>query len=95
MEIVASKFLRYVFVCENERTDGKACCMPAGLRIREALKDLVKARGLADRIRVSRTGCLDVCADGPSVLIMPDNIRLKKVAESDIEKILELVSKGV
>lgn len=93
MEITASKFDKYVFVCENERT-GEACCMPEGLRIREALKSLVKSRGLAGKIRVSRSGCLDVCADGPSVLIMPDNVRLKNVSEADVERILDIVSKG-
>lgn len=95
METAASRFLRYIFVCENERTDGRACCMPEGFNIRETLKHLVKSRGLESIIRVSRAGCLDVCADGPSVLIMPDNIRLKRVATSDAEKILEIASKGV
>lgn len=94
MEIVPSRFERYILVCENERA-GEACCQPQGTRIRETLKALVKSRGLASKIRVSRAGCLDVCADGPSVLIMPDNIRLKQVAESDAERVLEIASKGV
>lgn len=94
MEIVPSRFERYIFVCENERA-GEACCQPQGTRIREALKDLVKSKGLAAKVRVSRTGCLDVCADGPSVLIMPDNIRLKHVAGSDAERVLEIALKGV
>ncbi len=95
MEIVASKFKKYIFVCENERAAGEACCQPEGTRIREALKELVKARGLAAKIRVSRTGCQDVCAGGPSVLIMPDNIRLSRVSAGDIEKILELASENI
>lgn len=95
MEIAASKFDKYILVCENERTDGKACCMPQGLHIREALKSLVKSKGLADRIRVSRSGCLDVCADGPSVLIMPDNVRLKAVGQNDIERVLELAMRNL
>ena len=94
METAASKFAKYIFVCENERA-GEACCMPEGLKIRETLKELVKSRGLASKIRVSRAGCLDLCADGPSVVIMPDNIRLMRVSEADAEKILELALKGV
>lgn len=95
MDIAASKFVRYVLVCENERANGEACCMPQGTRIREALKELVKSRGLAAKIRVSRAGCLDLCAEGPSALIMPDNIRLSRVTEADVPKIFELIVKGV
>ena len=94
MEITGSKFAKYIFVCENERV-GEECCMPEGMRIRESLKGLVKSQGLAAKIRVSRSGCLDTCADGPSVLIMPDNVRLKNVREADAAAIVALASKGV
>jgi (2Fe-2S) ferredoxin len=69
--------------------------MPLGQKIRERLKQVVKDKGLTDRIRVSRAGCLDVCSEGPNVLLMPDNRWFKGVAESDVDTILMETMKGV
>ena len=87
MESSKPNFIKYIFVCENKR-EKDACCGAEGARIREALKELVKQSGLSQKIRVSRSGCLDVCSEGPNVLLMPDNIWFKHVEEKDIEKIL-------
>ncbi len=91
MKTTKPHFEKYIFVCENERADG-VCCAPAGVAIREKLKERVKEMGLADRVRVSRSGCLDVCAEGPNVLLMPDNIWFKHVVASDVEEILSHVA---
>jgi (2Fe-2S) ferredoxin len=82
-------FQKHLFVCENEREAG-ACCNPLGAKLRERLKAMVKERGLARTIRVSRTGCLDVCQEGPNVLLMPDNVWFKRVSETDLEEILRV-----
>ena len=87
METSKPAFSKYIFVCENKREAGK-CCAAEGSALREVLKNAVKDKGLAAKIRVSPTGCLDVCADGPNVLLMPDNVWFKHVRESDIEGIL-------
>ncbi len=88
VEKTKAKFQKYIFVCENKREDGRVCCMPQGEKIREALKKLVKEQGLSDKIRVSRAGCLDVCEEGPNVLVMPDNIWYRKVDVKDAAKII-------
>jgi (2Fe-2S) ferredoxin len=92
MEIDSSKFEKYVFVCERER-EGSACCAPDGALIRAKLKDIIKERGLGSKIRVSASGCLDVCAQGPNVLIMPDAKWLKNVSLSDIDAAIEEIIK--
>lgn len=79
---------KYIFVCENERVDAPCCGARGGAVIREKLKDRVKARGLAKRIRVSRAGCLDVCSEGPNVLLMPDQVWFSGVSESDVDEIV-------
>ncbi len=61
----------------------------AGERLREGLKEEIKKRGLASRIRVSRSGCLDTCAEGPNVLLVPQRVWFKQVQESDIERIIQ------
>ena len=94
MQTSAPAFRKYIFVCENERAEGR-CCSPEGSRLRELLKDEVKRRGLSEKIRVSRAGCLDVCSEGPNVLLMPDNIWFKKVSENDVVGILDVSLRGV
>ena len=71
MQTSAPAFQKYIFVCENEREEGR-CCSPDGTKLRELLKQKVKELGLSKIIRVSRAGCLDVCSEGPNVLLMPD-----------------------
>lgn len=94
MEISKPLFTKHLFVCENKRDAGDFCGA-SGERIRERLKEEVKKRGLASQIRVSRTGCLDVCAEGPNVLLMPDNLWFKKVKDADLEAILEKAIGGL
>jgi (2Fe-2S) ferredoxin len=79
---------KFFFVCENDRDTGP-CCAPEGQQIRELLKSKVKSLGLGTSIRVSRSGCLDLCAKGPSVLLMPEGIWFGQVTEADIEVLIE------
>ena len=87
-------FKKYIFVCENERAEGDCCGAPAQ-KLREKLKQLVKDKGIAQKVRVSRSGCLDVCSEGPNVLLMPDNIWFKDVTENDAETILKKAVEGL
>ncbi len=89
MDVRTPKFERYVFVCEHEREDGVCCGPQGGGSIREALKSAVKERRLQGRIRVSRAGCLDVCAEGPNVLVYPSGRWYAHVRVEDVPLILE------
>ncbi len=89
MEARAPRFERYVFVCENVREDGVCCGRQGSGAIREALKEAIEARKLQHRIRVSRTGCLDVCSEGPNVLVYPENRWYTHVRLEDVPVILE------
>lgn len=94
MQTSIPAFQKYIFVCENERSEGK-CCSPLGSKIREMLKESLKERGLSGKIRVSRSGCLDVCSQGANVLLMPDNVWFKRVTEKDVEEILRVSLQGI
>ena len=92
MESANPEFEKYVFVCTNERpTDERVSCGATfcGKELAAGLKEAIKKAGAADRIRVSRSGCLDVCEEGANVLIYPDNVWLKRTQVSDIPTILE------
>ena len=91
MDSSKPEFEKYVFVCVNERNPeqrvscGGASC---GKELAAYLKEAVKKAGAADRIRVSKSMCMDVCEEGPNVLIYPDNTWLKHVALGDVPAIL-------
>ena len=93
MKTSVPAFQKYIFVCENERDTGD-CCAATGQKIRERLKQAVAQKGLSKKIRVSRAGCLDVCSEGPNVLVMPDNLWFKEVSENDVEEIVQLTLRG-
>jgi len=92
MESSKPVFEKYVFVCTNEREDGdrvscgKSFC---GKELHAKLKEAVKQAGLANKIRVSKSGCLDVCEEGANVLLYPENLWLKHVEIDDLSAILE------
>ena len=85
-------FQKTVFVCVNARADGRvACGNPGrgGLELCEALKKGVKERGLKGKVRVARTGCLDLCEKGPNVFLYPDGQWLSGAAPADADAILK------
>lgn len=92
----AIPFERTVFVCTNVRDGKPACGNPGagGLEICEALKDGVKAAGLKKRVRVARSGCLDLCAQGPNVFLYPDGEWHSGVTLADTAEILKRLSGG-
>lgn len=85
-----SKFKKLVLVCTNERTDGRECCAQKGsVELHKLIKEAVRAVDPA--VRVSRSGCMDMCSSGPTVVIMPDNVWLGDVQEKDIPTVLQYV----
>ncbi len=94
MQSAAPAFKKYIFVCENEREQGR-CCAPDGTHLRELLKEKVKKGGLSGKVRVSRSGCLDVCDKGPNVLLMPDNVWFQGVREQDLDAIVQKAGEGL
>jgi len=92
MEASKPQFEKYVFVCTNERSEGervscgKTFC---GKELHAKLKEAVKQAGMADKVRVSKSGCLDVCEEGANILISPENIWLNHVEASDLSAVLE------
>lgn len=86
-------FDKIIFVCTNRREPGdRVCCAQSGgCELRDRLKDLVKARQLKSRVRVSASGCMDRCEDGPNVMVFPDNLWLSAVRPGDVEAIVAAV----
>lgn len=82
-------YQKIVFVCINRREAGRACCAVRGSEaLAEALKARVNALGLGGAIRVSKSGCQDVCARGVNVMVFPDYVWYEAVTEADVERII-------
>ena len=84
-------YQRIVFVCTHERTSGPrvSCGARGGVELRQRLKDLVKEHGLSDRIRISASGCMDVCEEGLNLMAFPDNRWVCGASPDDAERIFE------
>jgi (2Fe-2S) ferredoxin len=84
------KYRKHVFICTNQKEAPKKSCGEAhGLALVDAFKAALKDRGLNVELRAQRTGCLDVCAFGPSLVVYPEGIFYGNVQLSDVDEIVE------
>ncbi|HXG61324.1 MAG TPA: (2Fe-2S) ferredoxin domain-containing protein [Planctomycetota bacterium] len=85
---VRPPYERILFVCCNERGPGEDACGNRGsLELQKKLKEYAKSRNLQGRVRVSRAMCLGLCAVGPNVCVMPENVWYRRVTEADLPEI--------
>ena len=88
----------YLFVCVNRRTDDdpKGCCSARGSEeIRAALKERLKARGLARLgARACTSSCLDQCSSGVCILVEPDHFFYGHVTLADVPEIVDALATG-
>jgi (2Fe-2S) ferredoxin len=83
---------RQLFICLNQRPAGhpKGSCGEKGSEALFArLKALCAERGLAERVMVTRTGCLKHCSRGVAVAVYPENVWYAGVTEADLAEICE------
>ena len=86
------RFRHHVFVCENRRPedDPRGSCGAKGSEtIRAALKKEIARRGLKREVRANAAGCLDACADGPSIVVYPEGVWYGHVRVEDVPEIVE------
>ncbi len=82
----------HIFVCTNERPPGhpRGCCKEQGSEaVLQALKTEVAKAGLQAEVRAQKSGCLDTCEYGPSVVVYPDAIWYGPVMPEDAREIVQ------
>ena len=90
MESTRSPYRKHLYVCLNRREDGRVCCAGREAEaILEKLKTYVAENGLKGRVRVNRSGCLDLCEQGPNVMVYPDNRWYSHVSLGNVEQIIQ------
>ena len=84
------KFEKHVFICTNQRPEGgrKSCGEECGMALVKAFKKSLKDKGLKDKMRAQRAGCLDACDFGPSMVVYPEGIYYGGVTPEDVEEIV-------
>lgn len=81
----------HVFVCL-----GKRCQAKGSEDFLEDFKERVKKEGLKGEVRVSRSGCLQVCKEtemegeySPAMVIYPEGVWYRNISHADIDDIVE------
>lgn len=83
-------YVRQLYVCINNRNgESPSCGYSGGEETIEELKKVRKERNLKGKIRAARSGCMDLCAFGPNIMIWPEGIWYMKVAKEDIPQIVD------
>ncbi|HWR57909.1 MAG TPA: NAD(P)H-dependent oxidoreductase subunit E, partial [Thermodesulfovibrionales bacterium] len=68
---------------------GTGCIAGGSLKLKYALDEELKNRGLEDEINVVLTGCNGFCAEGPVMTVYPEDIFYEKVKVDDVPLIVE------
>lgn len=87
----------HVFVCVNDRQgENPSCADNDAVEIHARLKAISKSRGWANRaVRVSKSGCLGLCAKGPNVVLYPAGIHFSQVTLNDLPEIEAAIAQTV
>ena len=75
---------RAIVVC-----GGTGCMSSESHEILLKLEELIKEKGLEDKVSVNHVGCFGFCSQGPFVKIFPEDTLYRAVKVSDVEKIVE------
>jgi (2Fe-2S) ferredoxin len=95
-QIMASKnespYVCHIFVCTNDRSgQRKSCADGNSPLVRAALKEEIAKRSWKPRVRVSQSGCLGLCSNGPNVILYPQKVWFSEVSPSDVAEIIAKV----
>ena len=84
------KYKKHVFICTNQRAPGGrvSCGETHGLALVAAFKKAIVHAGLQVEIRAQRTGCMETCELGPSVVVYPEGIFYGHVQLADVDEIV-------
>lgn len=84
------KYKKHIFICINERTDGRKSCGEAfGMDLVNAFKERINADKLNAEVRAQKAGCFDVCAFGPALVVYPEGVFYGDVSLNDVEEIYQ------
>lgn len=66
---------------------GTGCTSSKSLQIIDRLEELISEKKLEEDIKIIKTGCFGLCAEGPIVVVYPDHTIYGKVQLEDVDEI--------
>ncbi|HAQ60886.1 TPA: NADH-quinone oxidoreductase subunit NuoF [Candidatus Delongbacteria bacterium] len=78
------EFRTHIMVCA-----GTACVSCGSFNVKKVLEEEIKKRGLDKEILVVATGCQGFCAQGPIVVVQPDDIFYQLLTPEDVPFLVE------
>jgi (2Fe-2S) ferredoxin len=85
------KFDKHIFICTNQREEGhpRGCCDPTGQgELQRLFKTKLAQRGIKS-VRANKSGCLDQCELGPTVVVYPEAVWYGSVRPEDVDEIID------
>jgi len=83
------RFEKHIFICTNQKAEGKSCCGETrGLELVEKFREVIAEKGLKGKVRAQRSGCLDACGNGPTLVIYPEGTYYGHVTPADVNRIV-------
>ena len=73
----------HVLIC-----GGTGCTSSGSVKIADALEEQIALNGLAEEIKVVRTGCFGLCALGPVMIVYPEGTFYSRVKLEDVPEIV-------
>lgn len=67
---------------------GTGCTSSGSKALIKEFEDRIAENGLADEVKVVRTGCFGLCALGPVVIVYPDGTFYSRVQKDDVKEIV-------
>ncbi len=67
---------------------GTGCTSSQSLKIIELLEQELTAQGLANEVKVVKTGCFGLCAEGPIMVVYPEGVIYYQVKPDDAREIV-------
>ena len=74
----------HVMVC-----GGTGCTSSGSMKIIAGLEELIRTNMMQDDVRIVKTGCFGLCAEGPIVMFYPEHIMYTRVQPEDVNEIFE------
>ncbi|MBI2303993.1 MAG: YHS domain-containing protein [Chloroflexi bacterium] len=78
-------YRKHVYVC----TFGGNCQKRGSEPIAPTLKSILEEKGLAQEIRVTKSGCVGACGFGPNLVIWPDGVWYYGLKPEDLAQVVE------
>jgi sirohydrochlorin ferrochelatase/(2Fe-2S) ferredoxin len=75
---------KHVLVCGNVD-----CAERGSLALIDELRRLLKQAGIAADVRVTRTGCMGRCGEGPTLVVYPDGVWYRGVESTDAASLVD------